>query len=156
MSGLVSLTLLAFAALILLLPLYRLAAAQWPAPVDEFLLADGRTLLVDAGVRYRGDGVKRSRPLNAARIRFADGRSELAYVVAMKIDGTARPPLEGVVWSPAAGQCELALAGFGEPPVRWLPCGEIAQVVKPNRMTSSARLRLALDSYLPGLSLIEP
>lgn len=152
-SALVSLTLMAFAALMLLLPLYRLAAAQWPAPVDEFLLPDGRTLLLDADVRYRGDGIRRSRPVNAARVRFADGGVALGYVVALKQDGRTDAPPDGIVWSPASPDCELALKPPGERRVAWLDCGEVAEVAKPNRMSHSARLRLALQPFLPGVPI---
>lgn len=144
---------MAFAALMLLLPLYRLAASHWPPPVDEFLLPDGRTLLRDAGVRYRGDGIRRSRPVNAARVRFADGDVALGYVVALKRDGRAGAPAEGIVWAPASPDCELALMRPRERRVARLNCDEVVEVAKPNRMSPWARLRLALQPFLPGLSI---
>ena len=71
-SALVSLTLLAFASLMLALPLYRLAAANWPEPIVEQVFPDGRVTLRESMPLYGNDGMVRSRPLNAARIEFDD------------------------------------------------------------------------------------
>jgi hypothetical protein len=57
------------------------------------------------------------------------------------------------VWSPASPDCELALKQASDRSVRWLPCGDVVEVAKPNRMTTSARLRLALQPFVPGMSL---
>jgi hypothetical protein len=137
----------------LVLPLYRLVAAGWPPAVEEYLLPDGRTLLLDAGTRYRGDGVARSRPANAARVQYGDGRVEFAYVVALTRNGRAQPLPQGVVWSPSGSDCELALKPGSGRRVVWLDCEQVAEIAKPNRMSPSARARLALQPFLPRMSI---
>lgn len=149
-AAVVSPTLLAFAALMLLLPLYRLVLPYWPEPIVEHLLPDGRVLLRGASETFRAGGVIRSRPVHAARIEFADGRTSLAYVVAVRRNGApATAPPAGVVWQPDGDDCEIAT----RPPngeAKWMPCSTVVEVSKPNRMHLAARARLALQQSLPG------
>jgi hypothetical protein len=137
----------------LALPLLRLADAEWPAAIDEYLLADGRLLLIDARTDYRGDGVPRSRPRNAARIALADGGTMLGYVVAVAHpDGSVSPPPEGIAWAPSSADCELVVRTpvGGE---RRIACASVTGVVRPNRMSTWARFRLSLGGFLPGLPI---
>lgn len=149
-AAVVSPTLLAFAALMLLLPFYRLVVPYWPEPIVEQLLPDGRVLLRGAGETFRGGGVVRSRPAHAARIEFADGRASLAYVVAVRRPGSpATAPPDGMVWRPGDADCEIAT----RPPIgeaTWVPCRSVDEVSKPNRMHLAARARLALQRSLPN------
>ena len=149
-AAVVSPTLLAFAALMLLVPLYRLVVPYWPEPIVEHLLPDGRVLLRGAGDAFRGGGVVRSRPLHAARIDFADGRSSLAYVVAVRRSGApATAPPDGVVWEPDGDDCEIATRAPGGK-TEWVACSAVARVSQPNRMRPAARARLALQQSLPS------
>lgn len=142
----------------LLLPLYRIAAVHWPAAVVEWVYPDGRVEFDDAAAWRRDDGVVRSRPLHAARVRLADGQERLGYVVALRFaGGTSIAPPDGTAWTPQrfAGEpgCELGI----RPPARpteWLLCGRVTEVVEPNRMHVPARARLALEHALPWLAVL--
>ena len=148
---LVSLTLVAFAALMLLLPLYRLVAVHWPEPIAERIYPDGAVKLQEAGPAIGDDGVERSRPLTAARVEFADGRVALGYVVSVRNErGEIKPPPTGTAWQPAERACELALMRPPEPAV-WESCPDIIEVSKPNRMALTTRARLAAARAFPGL-----
>lgn len=154
-SALVSLTLLAFAALMLALPLYRLAAVKWPQPIVEQVYPDGRVSLRESVPQFGDDGVVRSRPLNAARVEYADGSHALGYVVAIRdgAEGAPRRPPSGMVWKPPGNDCELALERPGAT-ADWIACGEVTEISSPNRMHPGARIRLAFSRALPGL--VEP
>ncbi|MEX2499119.1 MAG: hypothetical protein WD397_09635 [Wenzhouxiangellaceae bacterium] len=150
-SALVSLTLLVFAALMLSVPLYRIAAAQWPRPIVEQVYPDGRVHLRESAPALGDHGVVRSHPLNAARIEYADGSHVLGYVVSIRTSQSApgHPPT-GTVWNPAERRdCELALKRPGEA-AEWVACAEVVEISKPNRMHLGARIRLAFARALPG------
>lgn len=151
-SALVSLTLLAFASLMLTLPVYRLAAAKWPESIVEQVYPDGRINLRESMPKFGDDGVVRSRPLNAARVEYADGSHVLGYVVAIRDagDDTPRRPPSGTVWIPPNLDCELALKKPGQI-ADWIPCAEVIEISSPNRMHPGARLRQALSRALPDL-----
>lgn len=152
-SALVSLTLVAFAPLMLALPLYRLAAANWPEPIVEQVYPDGRVTLRESKPLYGNDGMVRSRPLNAARIEFDDRAHVLGYVVAIRAgDDAPRTPPGGTVWRPEGDDCEL---GFKLPGrvVEWVACNRVTEVSRPNRMHLAARARLAFSRALPGESI---
>src|SRR6056297_471199 len=90
-SALVSLTLMLFASLMLLLPMYRVAAAHWPPPIVEQVYPDGRVTLRESLPPFGDDGIVRSRPLNAARVEFGNGAHALGYLVALRVgDDEAR------------------------------------------------------------------
>lgn len=149
-SALVSLTLLAIAALMLALPLYRVAAVKWPEPIVEQVYPDGRVTLRESLPLYGDDGVVRSRPLNAARIEFADRAYLLGYVVAIRNgDAAAGSPPDGTVWRPGGEDCELGFKSPGRA-VEWMPCSRVTEVSLPNRMHLLARARLAFSRGLPG------
>jgi len=149
-SALVSPTWLAFASLILVLPMHRLVVPHWPAPIFEFLLPDGGVVLDDDRDRaVSAGGMLRSRPLNAARIHYLDGRFDHGYVVAVRIgDAPPERPPEGMVWQPEGPTCEV---GMRIPPdaLVWQPCAAIAEVSNPNRMRFGAKLRLAVQQSVP-------
>lgn len=149
-SSLVSPTWLVIALLILMLPMHRLVTPYWPAPVFEFLLPDGGVVLDDDRQRVASaGGILRSRPLNAARIQYLNGRFEHAYVVAIRAgDAPPESPPDGMVWQPEGAACEI---GMRTPPdsLVWRPCAEIVEVSRPNRMRFSAKLRLALQQSMP-------
>lgn len=150
-SALVSLTLLGFAALMLVFPLYRLAIVHWPEPINEHVYPDGRVRLHESVPAFGDDGIVRSRPRNAARIEYTDGTRMLGYVVAVRPPGgKADPPPAGTVWQPITRQCELALMRPGGH-VEWVPCARVVEVSKPNRMHPGTRARLAFARALPGL-----
>jgi len=150
-SWLVSLTLLAFAALMLLLPLYRLAVVHWPEPIVEHVYPDGTVGLHESVPAIGDDGVERSRPLTAARVQFSDGRRVLGYVVSVRNQrGEIEQPPSGTAWQPAMRECELALARPGSQ-LAWESCSEIVEVSKPNRMRLITRARLAAARAFPGL-----
>lgn len=150
-SVLVSLTFLAFAALMLVLPLYRLAVVHWPEPIIEHVYPDGETGLHESVPAIGDNGVERSRPLTAARIQFADGNRVLGYVVSVRNAGGAiEQPPSGTAWQPVTRECELALIQPGAP-VAWRACAEIVEVSKPNRMRLVTRARLAVARAFPGL-----
>lgn len=151
-SALVSLTLLAFASLMLALPVYRLAAAKWPQSIVEQVYPDGRVNLRESMPKFGDDGVVRSRPLNAARVESADGSHLLGYVVAIRNagDDTPRRPPSGTVWKPPSLDCELALKRPGHL-ADWISCAEVTEISSPNRMHTGARIRLAFSRALPGL-----
>lgn len=152
-SALVSLTLLAFAALMLALPLYRVAVAKWPEPIVEQVYPDGRVSLRESLPRFGDDGVVRSRPLNAARIEFDDRAYVLGYVVAIRAgDDTPRTPPTGVVWRPESDDCELAFKAPGRV-VEWVACDRVMEVSRPNRMHMVARARLAFSRAIPGVAV---
>lgn len=148
---LVSLTLIAFAALMLLLPLYRLVAVHWPEPIVERVYPDGTVTLQEAEPAIGDDGIERSRPISAARVELADGRVTLGYVVSVRNQrGGTEPPPSGTAWQPAARACELALMRPGEPAV-WKSCRDIVEVSRPNRMRLATRARLAIARTFPDL-----
>lgn len=152
-SALVSLTLPTIAALMLALPLYRVAAAKWPKTIVEQVYPDGRVSLRESLPRFGDDGVVRSRPLTAARIEFDDRTHVLGYVVAIRAgDDALRTPPSGTVWRPANEDCEL---GFRTPEqgVQWVSCVRVTEVSRPNRMELIARTRLAFSRAIPGLSM---
>lgn len=151
-SALVSLTLLVFASLMLALPLYRVAAAQWPEPIVEQVYPDGRVSLRESMPVYGDDGVVRSRPLNAARIQFDDQGYLLGYVVAVRTgDEAPRSPPTGTVWRPDGSDCELGFRTPGQV-VEWVACRRVTEVSRPNRMHFLARARLAFTRALPGIA----
>ena len=142
-SLLVSLTLLAFAAVMLTLPLYRVAAAEWPEPIVEQVYPDGRVSLRESMPPYGDDGVVRSRPLNAARIEFDDRAYVLGYVVAVRTgEDSPRTPPTGTVWRPDSEACEVGFKVPGQV-ARWVACDHVTEVSRPNRMHLIARIRLA-------------
>jgi len=145
--------LILFAALMLAVPMYRIAAAYWPQPIVEQVYPDGRVTLRESLPVFADDGIVRSRPLNASRIEFEDGAIKLGYVVAIRAGEAApRDPPNGKVWIPAGDQCELAFKGPTEI-VDWLPCGRVVEVSRPNHMHLFARIRLAFSRALPGISM---
>lgn len=151
-SALVSLTLLVFASLMLALPLYRVAAAKWPAPIVEQVYPDGRVSLRESLPRYGGDGVVRSRPLNASRIEFDDQAYVLGYVVSIRVGEKAPDtPPGGTVWRPDGKDCELGFKMPGQV-VEWVACNRVTEVSRPNRMHLAARARLAFSRALPGIA----
>jgi len=151
-SALVSLTLLAFASLMLALPLYRVAAAKWPEPIVEQVYPDGRVSLRESLPLSGDDGVVRSRPLNAARIEFDDQARVLGYVVAIRsVEDALRTPPGGTVWRPGGEDCELGVKAPGRV-IQWVACNRVTEVSRPNRMHFVARARLAFSRGLPGLS----
>jgi len=148
----VSLTLLLFASLMLALPLYRVAAAEWPESIVEQVYPDGRVSLRESLPLYGDDSVVRSRPLNAARIEFDDRPYMLGYVVAIRAgDDAPRSPPAGTVWRPDGENCELAVKTPGRV-VEWVECNRVTEVSRPNRMHFAARARLAFSRGLPGLT----
>jgi len=150
-TTLVSLTLTAFAALMLLLPLVRLVAVHWPEPIAERVYPDGTVALREAVLSIGDEGVERSRPLTAARVEFADGRVKLGYVVSVRNErGQIEPPPTGTAWQPTERACELALMRPAEPAV-WEPCPDIVEVSRPNRMRLTTRARLAVARAFPDL-----
>lgn len=152
-SALVSLTLLAFAALMLAFPVYRVAAANWPEPIVERVYADGRVRLRESGPIYGDDGVVRSRPFNAARVEFENGSSVLGYVIAIRVEGESpRKPPGDLVWRPRGGQCELALKSPART-VEWVSCDRISEISHPNTMHLLARARLAFSRAIPALAV---
>lgn len=149
----VSLTLLLFASLMLALPLYRVAAAEWPESIVEQVYPDGRVSLRESLPLYGDDSVVRSRPLNAARIEFVDQAFVLAYVVAIRTDDEApRSPPAGTVWHPDGENCELAVKAPGRN-VEWVACQRVTEVSRPNRMHFVARARHAFSRGLSGLAM---
>ena len=147
----VSLTLIAFAALMLLLPLYRLVVVHWPEPIVEFVYPDGAVKLHESAPSIGDAGVERSRPLTAARVEFADGRVLLGYVLSLRNErGEIEPPPTGTAWQPTAPRCALALMQPGKS-VSWKSCPDIVEVSKPNRMALTTRARLAVARAFPGL-----
>lgn len=152
-SALVSLTLLVFASLLLALPLYRVAAANWPEPIVEQVYPDGRVTLRESTPLYGNDGMVRSRPLNAARIEFDDRAYVLGYVVAIRVgDDVPRTPPGGTVWRPEPDDCELGFKAPGRV-VEWVACNRVSEVSRPNRMHLVARARLAFSRALPGIAV---
>jgi len=90
----------------LILPMYRIAAAHWPQPIVEQVYPEGRVALRESLPLRGDDSVVRSRPLNAARIEFRDGTFTLGYLVAIRAgEDEARSPPTGMVWRPADGSC---------------------------------------------------
>jgi len=141
-----------------MLPLYRIAAVHWPAAIVEWVYPDGRVEFDDAAAVRHDDGVARSRPLHAARVRLTVGEQRLGYVVALRFAGGASiTPPDGTAWTPEQfidePGCELGI----KPPARptdWLPCASVSEVVEPNRMHLPARARLALEHSLPWLAAL--
>jgi len=149
-STLVSLTLLAFAALMLAVPLYRVAAAKWPESIVEQVYPDGRVSLRESLPLYGNDGAVRSRPLNAARVEFADRAFVLGYVVAIRTgQDVPRTPPGGTVWRPDGDDCELGFRVPGQV-VEWVSCSRVTEVSRPNTMHLIARARLAFSRAIPG------
>jgi len=151
-ATLVSLTLLAFALLMLALPLYRIATPEWPDPIVEQIDPDGQVSLRESVSIHGGDGTVRSRPFNATRIEFEDGAYLLGYVVAIRAgDGpvSASPP--GAIWRPEHHDCELAFKVPGRT-VEWIACNRVTEFSRPNRMHLHARIRLALSRALPDMA----
>jgi len=151
-SALVSLTLIAFAALMLVVPLYRIAAAYWPEPIVEQVYPDGHVSLRESLPMIGDDGAVRSRPLNAARIEFKSGSYLLGYVVTIRTaEGELGGPPTGMVWRPGDRDCELALKAPGRD-VEWVRCDRVQAISRPNRMHLLARARFAFSRALPYVS----
>jgi len=132
----------------LLLPMYRVAAAHWPPPIFEQVYPDGRVTLRESLPPFGDDGIVRSRPLNAARLEFGNGAYALGYLVALRVgDDKARNPPTGMVWRPPAENCELGFNATGLA-VDWVPCSDVTQIYRPNRMHLIARARLAFFRVL--------
>lgn len=144
----VSLIFLPIAAVVLLVPLVRLAIPVWPAEVEERLDPEGRPVL-EFAASDGDDPTIRSRPLSAA-VLDREGRSPaLGYVVAVRDpSGRTRTPPEAVLWWPAVEHpgCDLGLSV--ERVLIWHPCSDYLRVHHPNRMTTLSRSNVALDRLL--------
>ncbi|NKI35926.1 hypothetical protein HFP89_12210 [Wenzhouxiangella sp. XN79A] len=144
----VSLIFLPFAAVVLAVPLHRLVLPLWPEPVVERLDADNRPVLEPAS-RVDAPATVRSRPHSAAVIDRVDGAPILGYVVGLRdADGVTRPPPADGFWWPAVVLPECTLGVSRQRVVDWLPCAGIERVHHPNRLSSVARFRVALDRLL--------
>jgi len=154
---LVSPTLIIIALAMLFLPLNRLVAPRWPSPIVEYVYPDGSIELDDARITRNDDGAPRSRPLDAARVALADGRSLLGYVVGLRPDGGRATTLPaGTAWRPGDfARSPDCLLGFRVPlkPVQWLRCDEALEVSKPNRLHLLSRARLAIERGVPALAV---
>ncbi|MBY6205274.1 hypothetical protein [Halomonas denitrificans] len=144
----VSLIFLPIAAVVLLVPLVRLAAPVWPVAVEERLDPVGRPELAFAGPD-EDDPTVRSRPLSAAVLDRGRNPPVLGYVVAVREpDGVTREPPASALWWPGVERpgCDLGLSV--ERVLTWRPCSEFLRVHHPNRMTTISRLSVALDRLL--------
>ncbi|MDT8438792.1 MAG: hypothetical protein RQ729_07295 [Wenzhouxiangellaceae bacterium] len=141
-TSIVSLSAIGFALVLACFPVYRILAGQWPAPIVEEIAKDGRLLLSDRAVPHN-DAVVRSRPRHAVRVQLADGGRRLGYMVALREPSREhRPPPQGMEWLPPDDGCELGLLD-ADGQLDWLACASVREVVRPNAMNFSARLRVA-------------
>lgn len=155
-TTLVSLIFLPLAVAVLSIPLHRLVQPLWPEKVVERLDAENRPVLdpvagVDSPARLR------STPRSAAVIDRIDGSPVLGYVVGLRdADGTEQPlPGDGFWWpSIVLPGCSLAVSV--QRVVEWMPCSEIARVHHPNRITSAARFKIAVDRLIGPPAAVPP
>lgn len=144
----VSLIFLPIAAVVLLVPLVRLAVPVWPVAVEERLDPDGRPLLAFADPDEDDPSV-RSRPLSVAVLDRDRMPPALGYVVAVRdSDGNTLEPPGSVLWWPGLERpgCDIGLSV--ERVLVWRPCSDYLRVHHPNRMTTTSRLSVALDRLL--------
>ncbi len=144
----VSLIFLPIAAVVLLVPLVRLAVPVWPVAVEERIDPDGRPLLTFAEADDDDPSV-RSRPLSVAVLDRNRTPPALGYVVAVRdSDGNTLDPPGSVLWWPGLERpgCDIGLSV--ERVLMWRPCSDYLRVHHPNRMTTMSRLRVALDRLL--------
>ena len=129
-------------------PLHRLVLPLWPEAVIERLDAEGRPVLEPVGAVDDPVAV-RSRPASAAVIDRVVGAPVLGNVVGLRAaDGVTQPPPPGGFWWPAAVMSDCALGVSMQRVVDWLPCAGIERVHLPNRLSTAARFRVALDRLL--------
>lgn len=144
-SLVVSLIFLPLAALILVLPMVRLVVPVWPHPVEERLNAEGRPVLslVDS---TRSSAGPRSRPVSAAVFDRVEGGYTIGYVVGLRdAAGAFLAPPAAPLWWPELELAECSLGVSVERVLDWQACDAFLRVHHPNRMTTLARLKLALD-----------
>lgn len=144
----VSLIFLPLAVIVLSLPLHRLVLPLWPGTVTERLDAENRPVLEPSGAVEDPTAV-RSRPRSAAVVDRIDAPPVLGYVVGLRnAEGGFEPPPSDGFWWPAAVVPGCSLGVSVQRLVDWLPCEEVERVHHPNRLTSIARLRVAVDRLL--------
>ena len=144
----VSLIFLPLAVIVLSLPLHRLVLPLLPGAVIERLDAENRTVL-EPVEKVDDSTAVRSRPRSAAVVDRVDGPPVLGYVVGLRdADGGFEPPPSDGFWWPAAVVPGCSLGVSVQRVVDWLPCERLERVHHPNRLTSIARFRVALDRLL--------
>lgn len=144
----VSLIFLPLAVIVLSIPLHRLVVPLWPGTVIERLNAESRPVLEPWGAVDDPTAV-RSRPRSAAVVDRVGGPPVLGYVVGLRnSEGEFEPPPGDGFWWPAAVVPGCSLGVSVQRVVDWLPCQDIERVHHPNRLTSIARFRVALDRLL--------
>ena len=140
------LTLPIFAAVVMLVPVYRLLIPHWPEPLVEWIDDTGVLRLEPLERRLYSNATPRSRPRSAARVDLIDGQRRLGYVVGvLDATGEHRALLPAGWWRPRRGPCELGLAeATGVDVVDWIPCEQVARVAWPNRLNFLGRLGFAV------------
>lgn len=144
-SLVVSLIFLPLALLILALPMVRLVVPVWPQPVEERLDAEGRPVLslVDSERPAAGS---RARPVSAAVLDRVEGGYTIGYVVGLRDDaGASLAPPAAALWWPELELADCTLGITVERALDWQACGAFLRIHHPNRMTTLARLKVALD-----------
>lgn len=154
---LVSLIFLPLAVAVLSIPLHRLIQPLWPEPVAERLDAQNRPVL-DVVDRIDPPTAIRSMPRSAAVIDRVDVPPLLGYVVGLRdADGVEHAlPGDGFWWpSVVLPGCSVAVSV--QRVVSWWSCAEIERIYHPNRITSAARFKIAVDRLIgPPAALTVP
>jgi hypothetical protein len=155
-TTLVSLIFLPLAVAVLSIPLHRLVQPLWPEKVIERLDAQNRPVLEPVEA-VESPAAIRSIPRSAAVIDRIDGSPVLGYVVGLRDADGAEQPLPGDgFWWPSVVLPGCSLAVNVQRVVEWVPCTEIARVHHPNRITSAARFKIALDRLIGPPAPIPP
>lgn len=152
----VSLIFLPLAVAVLSIPLHRLIQPLWPEPVVERLDEQNRPVLERAD-RIEPPTIIRSTPRSAAVIDRVGSPPLLGYLVGFRdADGEPLPlPGDGFWWpSVVVPGCSLAISV--QRAVEWWSCAEIERIHHPNRITSVARFKIAVDRLIGPPAVIEP
>jgi len=153
-AAVVWLTLPIFAAVVMLLPVYRLMIPHWPEPLVEWIDDTGVLRLEPLDHRLYSDATRRGRPRSAARVDLIDGQRRLGYVVGvLDATGEHRTLLPAGWWRPRSGPCKVGLAGAaGVDVVDWIPCEQVQRVAWPNRLNFLGRLDFAVARVRDALA----
>lgn len=147
-------TLLPIVAFLVVIPSLKLIPVFWPKSVVEHIYPNGSLSLTSSGRVQQDDAVVRSRPLQAARIRRADGTELLGYVLTrtdhdLAGDLAGEVPVAGSLWWPA-NDCEFSWKS-ADGVVSREPCARVDYMVRPNRMNLAERFLFAVKLMLRPL-----
>jgi|GEM_PF-3709711 len=161
-TGLVSLICVPLAAIVLMLPMHRVLTPLWPSGIQEYILTDGSTRLVQADEQIKTmDQQSRSRPFSAAMLDLSDQTTMIGYIIGARLVSEndvelpqSLPIPDARWWQPrhqwAADvdvddtKCQLAISQPDQEPA-WLDCNDVRIVSMPNQLSLLEKLAVAFQ-----------